>query len=375
MSFTIKASNYRAHRDTIWTIPQGISVVVGVNGAGKTTLLMVGDILRRAVDHGSSGLGAAIEESLGGEYLRNIDAPPDEKIRLGITVDDIDWEIEPYPQGSGIAENSAERLSVAGSTQFVRAAGDATVNWKGNTIPLGSRTVLRRLMDLDIEGTFPGKKILDALSGYRVHYDLDLRGLRRGSPDTTHKSLHRSGYNAFSVLRNWRDWSGDTFRYEFVVDSLRDCFGFFEKLDFQKGGNTVEGYIVHKGGGITPASGAANGWLAALGHLTAVASANPGDVVAMDEIENSLHPRAMREMLKLMQSYAEWRKISIVLATQSTEVLNWFNGQPERVFVMDRRLEPSPRPLTDLRTAAWLEHFRLGDKYAEGDFGGEESEL
>ncbi len=62
MSFTIKASNYRAHRDTVWTIPEGISAVVGVNGSGKTTLLMVGDILRRAVDPGSSGLEAAIEE-------------------------------------------------------------------------------------------------------------------------------------------------------------------------------------------------------------------------------------------------------------------------------------------------------------------------
>lgn len=375
MSFTIKASNYRAHKDTVWTIPEGMSAVVGVNGSGKTTLLMVGDILRRAVDPGSSGLGAAIEEYSGAGHIRNFHALPEDHIQLGVTVDGISWEIEPHPQGAGISENAAERLMVDGAIYFERAAGNATLPWNGKTISTGSRTVLQRLGELDLDGTFPGKKILDTLAGYRLHYDLDLRSLRRGSPDTTHKFLHKSGYNAFSVLRNWRDWSGDAFRYEFVVDSLKACFGFFEKLDFQKGGNTIEGYLVHRGGGISPAWEAANGWLAALGQFTAVASANAGDIVAIDEIENSLHPRAVREMLTCIQSYSERKKLSVVLATQSAEVLNWFNGQPERVYVMDRRMRPAPQPLTDMRTAEWLEHFQLGDKYAEGDFGGEESDL
>lgn len=62
----------------------------------------------------------------------------------------------------------------------------------------------------------------------------------------------------------------------------------------------------------------------------------------------------------------------MILATQSTEVLNWFDDRPERVLVMDNRLRPSPRPLTDLRSREWLSHFRLGEKYAEGDFGADE---
>ncbi len=375
MSFTIRASNYRAHRETVWTIPEGVSTIVGVNGSGKTTLLMVGDILRRAVDPGSSGLASAIEEYAGAVYLKNFHALPEDRVQLGVSVDDITWEIEPQPQGAGILEHTTERLIVGGAISFERAGGQSTVDWNGKKVPTGTRTALRRLMELDLDGTFPGKKVLDKLGAYRLYYDLDLRSLRRGSPDTTHKYLHKSGSNAFSVLRNWRDWSGDSFRYEFVMESLRECFGFFDRLDFQKGGNTIEGYLVHRGGGISPAWEAANGWLAALGQFTAVASANPGDVVAIDEIENSLHPRAIREMMQLIRQFAEWHKISVVLATQSTEVLNCFNGQPERVYVMDQRWHPAPKPLTDIRTAEWLEHFRLGDKYAEGDFGGEGSEL
>ncbi|MEZ4311615.1 MAG: hypothetical protein R3F14_26585 [Polyangiaceae bacterium] len=35
---------------------------------------------------------------------------------------------------------------------------------------------------------------------------------------------------------------------------------------------------------------------------------------------------------------------------------------------MDNRFRGAPSSLTSLRTEQWLSHFRLGDKYAEGDF-------
>lgn len=373
MSITIKATNYRALLDVAWTIPDGLSVVAGANGAGKTTLLFATDILRRAVDEGSSGLGAALEHYNIG-YLRSFGTSPDAPISLGVETGGVSWTIEPHPEGGGIAESPAERLVAKGDVIFERAAGDAAITWRGKTVTPRSRTLIRRLMDLDTEGTFPGKTILDALNGYHVHYDLDLRGLRRGSPDSNHRTLHPNGVNAFTVLRNWRDWSGDAFRYEHVIESLRECFGFFDKLDFQRGGSIIEGYLIHRGQGAgvpVPASICSNGWLAALGHFTAVASADPGDVVAIDEIENGLHPRAVHQALKCIDSFAAWRGISVVLATQSTEVLNWFDHRPERVFIMDGRTWPSPRPLTDLRSAEWLQHFRLGEKYAEGDLGDE----
>jgi predicted ATPase len=174
------------------------------------------------------------------------------------------------------------------------------------------------------------------------------------------------------VLLNWKMWSPDRHRYEFVTESLRECFGFFGDLDFQQGGRVVEGWIVHrKHGGSFPVSFAAEGWLVALLHFTAVAGADPGQIVGIDSFENALHPRALGTAIDLIRDYADAKGISVVLTTQSPQVLDAFGAYPEKVFVLDPRYLPGPRPLTELRTEEWLSHFRLGRKYADGDFGAE----
>jgi predicted ATPase len=375
MDTTIIAKNYRSLAEIRLSVTAGLSAVVGTNGAGKTTLGFIGDILRRATASGLGGLSAAIEHYGGGRNLRYFGAPPEEPILLGFETDGTRWEIEPSPSGSGISGSPAERLLVGDRVIFDRRAGRADVEWNGITIPLQEdRTVIRRLMDGTLEGDFPGARLLEIISGYKLHYDMDIKGVRSGSPDSNHRYLHPSGDNVFSVLRNWRDWSEDKPRFEFVIDALRECFGFFGGLDFLRGGNVIEGHFQHRGwkGALVPAGFEANGLLAALMRFTAVASASRGQIVYVDEFENSLHPRAVSKALELIQGYAERWGISVILATQSTEVLNWFDGRPERVLVMDNRLRPSPRPLTDMRSAEWLSHFRLGDKYAEGDFGADE---
>lgn len=373
MAMTILARNYRGLADVRWSIPPGLSVVVGANGAGKTTLLFVADLLRMAATQSSSGLGAAIDWYGGAHRLRYFWAAPEEPVVLGVEVDGSIWEIEPFPVGAAISEHAAERLTIDGERVFQRVAGAPTFEWHGRSVSPEGRTVIRRIADSDLEGTFAGRRLLEVLEAYRVHHDPNLYQLRRGYKDSNHTTLHRNGMNAFTVLRNWRDWSPDRHRFDFVIDSLRDCFGFFEGIDFQKSGDMIEGYIVHRGfrGESVHAREVANGLLLALLHFTAVASANRGQVVAIDEFENSLHPRAIRRALELIDDYAQTEGVSVVLTTHSAEVLDWFDRSPERVFILDNREKPSPRPLTDLRSVEWLSHFRLGQKYAEGDFGSE----
>lgn len=375
MSTTIIARNYRGLADVRLTLPVGLSAVVGTNGAGKTTLGFVGDLLKRATASGLGGLSAAVEHYGGGRNLRYFGAAPEARVVLGIEAGDTRWEIEPEPSGGGIAANPAERLTVGERVLFDRQAGRPEVAWNGKPVIVkDDRTVLRRLMDGTLEGEFEGARLLDLIEGYRLHVDMDLRAIRAGSPDSSHRQLQTDGANVFAVLRNWRDWSEDRHRFDFVIEALRECFGFFEGMDFLKGGNVIEGHIQHRGfkGKLVPAGFESNGLLAALLRFTAVASASRGQMVFIDEFENSLHPRAMREGLELVEQYAKLHEISVILATQSTELLNWFDDRPERVLVMDNRFRPSPRPLTDLRTAEWLSHFRLGEKYAEGDFGADE---
>jgi predicted ATPase len=184
------------------------------------------------------------------------------------------------------------------------------------------------------------------------------------------------GSNVFALLNRWQGWWPDKPRYEFVVESLRQCFGFFGNLSFLPSGQFIEGWIVHRkypGPGF-PAAQSAEGWLVALLHFAAVASANAGDVVGIDSFENALHPRAVTKAVELIRDYAERKGISVVLTTQSPQVIDCFEAHPEQVFVLDPRDSPGPRRLKDMRTEEWLASFRLGSEFADGDFGWEPRE-
>ena len=50
------------------------------------------------------------------------------------------------------------------------------------------------------------------------------------------------------------------------------------------------------------ASLAPDGWFVALLHLTAVASTGEGDLIAIDEPENALHPRAIKLLIERMRA-------------------------------------------------------------------------
>lgn len=370
MSLTIRAQNFRSLVDLQWEVPPGLSVLAGANGAGKTTFIFVVDILRRATAR--DGDLAAVLAHHGGvrNNLRYFGADEDAAIVLGATLDGVQWSIEPQPDHGGLAPHAAERLVLQGNTEFFRSAGASTFEWRGTTMPSDRRTILRKLADADLQGTFPGRPLLDTLEHCRVYYDYNLWQVRRGSEDTNQTTLQRNGANVFSVLRNWRDKSTNHGRYDFVVESLRECFGFFAGFEFERGGNVIEGWIKHRAfDNVFPAGHSANGFLVALLHLTAVASASRGQLVCIDEIESTLHPRALLRMLALLHEYADNMGISVVTTSQSPQVLDWFDAHPEQVYILDKRHLPGPKPITQLRSEEWLSHFRIGRKYADGDFG------
>jgi predicted ATPase len=374
VSLVVQAKNYRGLVEVEWEIPSGVSVIVGANGAGKTTLLFLVDLLRHMIAR-DGGILPALEFYGGARALKHLAAAADDPVVLGARWNDIAWQIEPVPVAGGIAPFSAERLQVGSDVLFDRITGSPTVTWQGAKVGTDARSVFRRIAESDLVGNFPGRPLLDALEGCHIYFDYDFRQLRQGSEDSPHPRLHWNGLNAFSLLRTWRDWTPDRKRYDFVVESLRECFGFFEGLDFKQGGKFTEGWVVERlSRGMFPAGHAATGWLVALLHFTAVAGADPGQIVGLDDFENALHPGALRRALDLIDAQAEANRISVILTTQSPLVLDWFESRPENVFVLDRRRCPGPRPLTELKSDEWLAHFRLGRKFADGDFGAEPSE-
>ena len=146
----------------------------------------------------------------------------------------------------------------------------------------------------------------------------------------------------------------------------------FEQLEFYAAGLTVTaGLVDPKWHQTFPLALAPDGWITGLLHLTAVAGAEEGSVVAIDDFGNDLHPYAIRSLTEAFRDWAEERNLFICLASHSPVMLDEFKEEPSSVFVMEHDLESRPVPLTELFELDWLARFSLGKLWVHGEFGGQ----
>lgn len=363
--------NYRGLREIDWS-PEGVCALVGANGSGKTTLLDVPALLRDALDR---GLARALEDHGGIAGARNLYAPDGEPYDFEVGLDTVSWRLAPVETPTGFRPE--ERVRDELRTLVAREPGADSVLWLGDPVPARDALALRVALDELSHGKpgsppFDGVVALGTLLGrYRLYADYDLRALRRsGSGDSSERRLARDGGNVFSVLRNWRDRRDDAHRYRFVIDGLRDLFhDFFDGLDFSKAAQVIGAELRLRGDKTVSASLAPDGWFVALLHLTAVASTDAGDVIAIDEPENALHPHAIKRLLQHLRAWAQRQPTTILLATHSPVIIDAFKDQPDQLYVMEAAPRPLPIPLSELKAPEWLAHFSLGDLYAREEFG------
>jgi len=348
-SFVVRATNYRVLRRAEWA-PGRVSALVGPNGAGKTTLLDVPELLRHALEQGITTAIANVQHG-SAYFLRHLEASSDEPVTLGLDHGEVRWELELYPQGPGMAPLSAERTP---DTLDVRINGRRKKD---------RRSVLRVAAD-----QFPNDASLQALvafvRGYRLYRSYHLWSIKRnGSQSSSDQFLHVNGTNVFTVLRNWFSKDGSRHRWEFVLDGVRAMFpDLVQNLDFDAVGLLVTArYQMPGSDAYLPISLAPYGLLTGLLHLTAIASADPGEALAIDELENSLHPHAIRHLLERAREWTDEHRVTLLIATHAPVVLDQFRDDPSQVFIIERHAPIVPTPLDKLRDPDWLAQFSIGD--------------
>jgi predicted ATPase len=371
---TLHAQNFRVLRRLVWPLRE-MSVLTGANGAGKTTTLLALKTLRSAFDR---GLPEAVSLSLGGSYnLRNHAAAEDEPVELGLDADDLSWRVRLIPRSATVDHLTDERLTRGDETIFLR---DSLGNffYRGQrqdlTAVAAERLGLRLVVENHPEDQ-DAARMAAAIRHAQVFYDPDIWGLREGgSKATEDRHLHTRGRNVFTMLRKWRDRREDALRFAFVHEGLKAAFpGVYDGLDFDAG-QTITA-LVHRKGDETPnpISHEANGLIAMLLLLAQVAATHAGGLVAIDEPEDSLHPYAIRTFLRLARSWATRNDLTVIVTTHSPVLLNAFNAEPDRIFVLERGCEVLPVRLDELRDREWLSNYLLGDLYTGGDFAANES--
>jgi predicted ATPase len=367
MPLSFKVSNYRALRAITWN-PQGVCALVGPNGAGKSTLLDVPQLLRHILEN---GLVRALDHRGGVTNLVNFEAGPDAFIVLNVKFNEGTWDVRFTAKELRSSGSYSELIgsNLGGSPLGIRRAG--TVRLNDTSLPADERSLLR--LASDNPATAPAvQSLLSLLQGYRCYADYHLAHIREnGSPLSSEKALDVHGRNVFSVLRNWRDTRADRVRFNFVMEGLRTLFpDNFADLDFETAGTTVAARVVAPRPDTTyPITFAANGLLVALLHLSAVASVPEGGMVAIDEVENALHPFAIKRLVEAFRTWSTQTRSTVLLATHSPVVLDQFRDCPEQVYVMEPSQEINPVPLSKVRDPEYLSHFSLGDLYAHLEFG------
>lgn len=191
---------------------------------------------------------------------------------------------------------------------------------------------------------------------------------RRGAP------LGDEGKNFSGVLAELSD--DPMVKYSFLTWLREVCAPEIEDLDFVevKELGDVMAVFVEKNGVRISARSISDGALQFLGALLALRTAEPGDVLLIEEIGEGLHPTRIKYLLEILESAVHQQGIQVVATTHSPVLLQWlaperlrevliFGRVPDREGTLVRRLGDLPhfeeviqrQGIEELFTTGWLE--------------------
>ena len=159
---------------------------------------------------------------------------------------------------------------------------------------------------------------------------------RRGAP------LGDEGKNFSGVLAALSD--DPIVRHSFVAWLREVCAPEIEALDFvevEKLGD-IMAFFVEKDGAQISARSVSDGTLRFLGTLLALETANPGDVLLIEEIGEGLHPTRIQFLLELLESAVRRRDIQVIATTHSPVVLQWLAPERLREVIVFGRIPGRP---------------------------------
>ncbi|AKT41398.1 AAA family ATPase [Chondromyces crocatus] len=351
--------------------PEGVCLVAGPNGSGKSTLL---DALAFLRDAFVRGVPHAVTQQRGATGIRRLDASGPPEVLLGMSVGDVSWELRLTVEGSSVGAAPGEVVKRAEQV-LLRRAAHSDVWYLGRdrrSADTEGRTCLR--VSWEVQQSPVLAPLVNALRSFQVYGLYSLEGLRNGGTGSEgEERLDPSGKNLFIVLRNWKAAPrrfGDKFAW--VLRQAKLAFpGLIDDIEFDPPVGQIVPTRFYKPGVQTalPMHRAPDGLLVGLLHLTAVASAQEGAVIAIEEMENQLHPHAIRKLLAAMREIAEERRLTILLTTHSPVLMNEFRDQPEQFYVLEPGRDVLPVSLDQLHDPEWLAHFQLGDLYDRLEFG------
>ncbi len=360
---TLRIRNLRGLKSLDWTFG-GVCLLAGANGAGKTTVL---NALRFLQVASQRGVTQAIQSIGGPSQLKTHGVDTTEPVRVELERGGVRWSIALAKDGPAVHQYHGESVTHDGEQVLTVPMLQPGFELDGRSRQRQPHAEIKTLNTV-LQPAWLGA-FLEVVDGLRVHGTWNLstvRDARQVLPEDVY--LVADGQNLERVLNIW---NGEPRRFvdafEWVKSQLRRAFpGVVDDLTFFRRSLVIyqpdsepEEYI--------PTALMADGVLTALLQLTAVAGAPEGGIVVFDEIENQLHPHAIRHVIRAIRERAEEHDLTVVMTSHSPVVMNTFREVPEQFFVLQP--EQGLVSLDELHDEDWLQQFALGDLYDRLEFG------
>jgi energy-coupling factor transporter ATP-binding protein EcfA2 len=364
VDFELRIENFRVLQKARWA-PAGVCLLAGANGSGKTTMLDALLFLRVLFERGHE----AAFMNVGGRFFRSTATPESEPVVFELRVQDVTWRLRFPMGGNGLLDSFGEEIEGPGASHRV---GMFEGWWM-----LGGEKVRIDDVRCYAQGALgSGRRPVDEAAGRLRHERQRVQVVpsqsrparrTRGAAPALPSQLRCEPVGGAGQLAE----RAAALRAPVRVGDEQDPRGVSgsDRVDrvrrrrpelYPPGAGRHEDAL--------PAERAADGLLTGLLHLTAMAGLPPGALVAFDELENQLHPHAIRSLMRAIRERAEQLDLTVVLTTHSPIVMNEFRDDLDRVYVLDRSATATPTRLTDLKSEDALAQARLGSLYDQLEF-------
>ena len=382
----LRVKNFKALRDIEIELTP-IHVLIGPNDSGKTSILDVLAALCRSVDHDLAQ--AFLGSWKGTELVWNGHS----ELPVTIDVDFDDNAIAGY--GLGVQFGMRERQAVVIKESVIRKGLERLeLGNQARHIDLGNQsnsTFVKRQLDKPAQSRPNSnevkavQKLMAGVHYYRLNPSFLALPV---APDS--KRLFRMESNGFGLALCLDEiLNFDRNRFAQLEKRFTEIFSHIESIALLQEPayrapvdnpdrvtmlNKADGkglyFKMKESGQLVPASQASDGTLLVLAYLTILYLPQPPRLLLIEEPENGIHPKRLREILKILRSLVhEQSHTQVVLTTHSPYALDLF--KPEEVSLCTKldtgeikttRMSDSPEVVRQ------LDVFTLGEIWtSEGD--------
>lgn len=153
-----------------------------------------------------------------------------------------------------------------------------------------------------------------------------------------------------------------------ILENLKQLYAGIEDFDVSIEGGTVQVFFEESGFTI-PATRLSDGTLRYLCLLAVLCNPAPPPLVCIEEPELGLHPDILPTLAKLLKQSSQ--RMQLIVTTHSDILVDELSDTPEAVVVCEKhdgqttmsRLDPA-------KLTEWLEKYRLGQLWTQGELGG-----